>query len=119
MAKKKSTKPTNVPVGPSLTTSSVDELLMAALERGGDTLETGRYLVTFKENSGEEGLSSLGSVHGMRVADARDRQSGGSGIGLAITDRSVGLHNGSVTALNEPGGGLLVEIRLPVTDMPD
>ena len=46
--------------------------LMAALERGGDTLETGRYLVTFKENSGEEGISSLDSVHGMRVADARD-----------------------------------------------
>ncbi len=72
MAKKKITKPANVPTGPSLTSSSVDELLLAALERGGDTLETGRYLVTFKENSGEEGLSSLGSVHGMRVADARD-----------------------------------------------
>lgn len=72
MAKKKITKPANVSVGPSLTTSSVDELLLAALERGGDTLETGRYLVTFKENSGNEGLSSLGSVHGMRVADARD-----------------------------------------------
>ena len=72
MAKKKITKPVNVPTGTSLTSSSVDELLMAALERGGDTLETGRYLVTFKENSGEEGISSLGSVHGMRVADARD-----------------------------------------------
>jgi two-component system sensor histidine kinase CpxA len=50
-----------------------------------------------------------------RVADARDRQSGGTGVGLAITDRAVRLHNGRVSAVNAPGGGLLVEIRLPVS----
>jgi subtilisin family serine protease len=53
--------------------SSVEELLLAALERGGDSLETGRYLVTFKEGAVEEGLQSLGAQgQGMRVADARD-----------------------------------------------
>lgn len=51
--------------------SPVEELLLAALERGGDALETGRYLVTFKEGAHEEGIQSLG-VQGMRVADARD-----------------------------------------------
>jgi two-component system sensor histidine kinase CpxA len=50
-----------------------------------------------------------------RVAEARDRQSGGTGIGLAITDRAVRLHNGSVIARNAIDGGLLIEIRLPVT----
>jgi signal transduction histidine kinase len=50
-----------------------------------------------------------------RVDDARDRQSGGTGIGLAITDRAVRLHNGTVNARNATGGGLLIEIRLPVT----
>jgi two-component system sensor histidine kinase CpxA len=50
-----------------------------------------------------------------RVAEARDRQSGGTGIGLAITDRAVRLHNGTVNARNATGGGLLIEIRLPVT----
>lgn len=50
-----------------------------------------------------------------RVEDARDRQSGGTGIGLAITDRAVKLHNGTVNARNATGGGLLIEIRLPVT----
>lgn len=49
-----------------------------------------------------------------RVADARDRQSGGTGIGLAITERAVSLHRGNVTADNAPGGGLLVEMTLPL-----
>ena len=50
-----------------------------------------------------------------RVADARDRQSGGSGLGLSITQRAVHIHGGSVSASNVPGGGLLVEILLPIT----
>ena len=48
-----------------------------------------------------------------RVADARDRQSGGTGIGLAIAEQAVRLHGGAITASNRPGGGLLVEIYLP------
>ncbi len=48
-----------------------------------------------------------------RVAEARDRQSGSTGIGLAITERTVKLHGGSVMARNVPGGGLEVEIKLP------
>ncbi len=48
-----------------------------------------------------------------RVADARDRQTGGAGLGLAITERAVKLHGGAVKASNAPGGGLLVEIKLP------
>jgi len=50
-----------------------------------------------------------------RVDDARDRQSGGTGIGLAITERAVKLHRGSLTARNATGGGLLIEILLPVS----
>ncbi|CBE70243.1 MAG: HAMP domain-containing protein [Candidatus Methylomirabilis oxygeniifera] len=49
-----------------------------------------------------------------RVADARDRQSGGTGIGLAITERAVHLHNGTVTAANAQDGGLIVDIVLPI-----
>jgi two-component system sensor histidine kinase CpxA len=48
-----------------------------------------------------------------RVADARDRESGGVGLGLAITERAVRSHGGTVTAQNAPDGGLLVELRLP------
>jgi len=35
-------------------------------------------------------------------------------LGLAITDRAVRLHRGSIRAANRPQGGLLVEIRLPL-----
>ena len=55
----------------SLASSSVEELLLAALERGDDSFETGRSLVTFKEGAAQEGLQSLGT-QGLRVADARD-----------------------------------------------
>jgi signal transduction histidine kinase len=48
-----------------------------------------------------------------RTADARDRQTGGTGLGLAITSRAVRLYNGSVTARNAAGGGLVVDILLP------
>ncbi|NVN90793.1 MAG: HAMP domain-containing protein [Desulfuromonadales bacterium] len=49
-----------------------------------------------------------------RVNDARERQSGGAGVGLAISDRAVRLHGGSLRAFNAPGGGLIMEMELPV-----
>ena len=48
-----------------------------------------------------------------RVEDARDRQSGGMGLGLSITQRAVQIHGGTVTAANAPAGGLLVRLILP------
>lgn len=48
-----------------------------------------------------------------RVEAARERTSGGAGIGLAITERAVRLHEGTVVASNAEGGGLCVTIRLP------
>lgn len=48
-----------------------------------------------------------------RIDDARGRQTGGIGLGLAITERAVRLHGGSARAFNRSGGGLVVELRLP------
>ncbi len=48
-----------------------------------------------------------------RVDQARDRESGGAGLGLAITERSVNLHRGSIIAVNAPVKGLIVRIFLP------
>ncbi|MRR36290.1 two-component sensor histidine kinase, partial [bacterium] len=49
-----------------------------------------------------------------RSAEARDRQSGGAGIGLAITERAVRMHSGEVKAENAADSGLVVTIRLPL-----
>jgi two-component system sensor histidine kinase CpxA len=51
-----------------------------------------------------------------RTEDARDRQSGGgTGLGLAITERAVRMHGGTIKAVNAPGGGLAVEMKLSLT----
>lgn len=47
-----------------------------------------------------------------RVDDARDREAGGVGLGLAIAQRAIQLHGGTVTAANAPDGGLIVTISL-------
>lgn len=51
-----------------------------------------------------------------RADDSRDRNTGGTGLGLAIASRAVRLHGGRIGAANAPGGGLIVDIRLPLTD---
>ena len=48
-----------------------------------------------------------------RVSEARDRASGGAGLGLSIADRTVKLHRGTIDAMNVEDG-LLVTIRLPL-----
>lgn len=65
----------------------------------------------------EDTLASLFNPF-FRVAESRDRHSGGMGIGLTITDRAVRLHGGQVSAKNAPDGGLIVEISLPAKNAP-
>ena len=48
-----------------------------------------------------------------RVAESRTRDSGGDGIGLAITARVMAAHRGTATAENAVGGGLAVCLLLP------
>jgi subtilisin len=70
MAKKGSNQPPRGSAEQRMS-ATVDELLAAAQARGDESLETGRYIVTFKENSTDEGVRSL-NAQGLRVADARD-----------------------------------------------
>jgi two-component system sensor histidine kinase CpxA len=48
-----------------------------------------------------------------RRAEANRATADGAGLGLAIADRAVRLHGGSIRAKNAPDGGLIVEITLP------
>lgn len=54
-----------------------------------------------------------------RIDDARGRKTGGVGLGLAITERAVRLHGGTVKASNRREGGLQIEIRLPLAPAAD
>lgn len=73
MATKKAQNTPSVDMSANRASSPVEELLLAALERGDESFETGRYLITFKEGASDEGVKSLGvQGRGMRVADARD-----------------------------------------------
>jgi two-component system OmpR family sensor kinase len=48
-----------------------------------------------------------------RVAESRDRDTGGEGIGLAITAQVMKAHGGSATAINDPEVGFIVRLNLP------
>jgi two-component system sensor histidine kinase CpxA len=48
-----------------------------------------------------------------RVSEARERSSGGVGLGLSIADRTVKLHGGTIRAENTENG-LLVTLTLPL-----
>lgn len=89
------------PTGPApvsaAVSASTEQLLLAALERGGDTLETGRYLVTYREGMAEEGAKAL-RAQDFRMADARDF----AGQAVALEDA------GDAEALHFPEIGVAV-----------
>ena len=84
-------------------TSSADEALVRVLDRGPGVpdSELSRIFEPF-----------------YRTDKSRDHQKGGQGIGLAITTRVTELHGGSVTARNRNGGGLEIDLKLPLGPAP-
>jgi len=89
--------------------SSVDELLLAALERGGESLETGRHVVTYRDSGTEEGLKSLKSM-GMSVADTRDFKEHAVGVedaagadALLFSEIGVAVVSGGVLTIGVVG----------------
>ena len=54
-----------------------------------------------------------------RVDEARHRDSGGHGLGLAIAASAVRRHGGRISAANHESGGLEVRVVLPVSQQQD
>ncbi|GAA1005039.1 HAMP domain-containing sensor histidine kinase [Streptomyces thermogriseus] len=52
----------------------------------------------------------------VRLDDARTRDDGGAGLGLAIVRDVVRRHGGDITVGDAPGGGALFEVRLPLSE---
>jgi two-component system sensor histidine kinase CpxA len=79
--------------------------------------ENGRVIIEISDRGPgvpEEALSRLFEPF-YRPEAARGRTTGGSGLGLAITKRCIEACQGTITAQNREGGGLLVRIEVPVT----
>jgi len=53
-----------------------------------------------------------------RADSSRSRKTGGNGLGLAICKSIVERHNGKILARNVEGGGLAIEILLPIVNDP-
>lgn len=51
-----------------------------------------------------------------RIDDARNRQEGGAGLGLAIARHIAKAHNAELVATNRPEGGAQFELRFPPPD---
>ncbi len=116
-----------VPGDPNLLRSAIENVLRNAVRftQTGTTVEVA--LRTNGVTSAHEAIISIRD-HGpgvpeqelakifrpfYRVADTRSRDSGGVGLGLAITERVVQLHGGRIQAMNDPNGGLRVEMIFP------
>ena len=103
-AKKKTVTTAAEPDAGTRTSSSVDEMLLAALARGDDSLQTGRYLATFKEGAADAAAKSF-SAQGMRMADARDFTSQAASLenvadadGMVFPEIGVALIGGPAAA---------------------
>ncbi|MFZ0817796.1 MAG: ATP-binding protein [Candidatus Sulfotelmatobacter sp.] len=113
---------------PSLLHSAIENVVRNAIRytREGTTVEI--HLAMAKKPNGAEAVVSVTDCGSgvppdalkklfqpfYRLDDDRGRLTGGVGLGLAITERAVRFHGGQVAAFNRAGGGLLVEIRLPL-----
>ena len=53
-----------------------------------------------------------------RLEESRNRETGGSGLGLAVARSIVRRHGGDILLEDGPDGGLLARILLPHTPMP-
>ena len=77
--------------------------------------ENGNYVVSIQDQGPGVNEAELANIFEpfYRTDEARDRASGGYGLGLSIAQRTVALHKGSIVARNNLGGGLIVRITLP------
>jgi two-component system sensor histidine kinase CpxA len=112
---------------PNLLRSALDNVVRNAIRHTADAGEVEVNLVIAANSTGriarisvrdhgegvpEDAISHLFEPF-FRVDEARDRELGGTGLGLTIAARAIHLHSGTIRAENAAGGGLLVELTLP------
>ena len=81
--------------------------------------QDGRYQISVEDEGPGVPTTDLTMIFEpfYRVDPARNRKTGGYGVGLAIVKRTIEIHGGKVTAQNTQRG-LKVTIELPQTNLP-
>lgn len=94
--------------------SSADKNVMLSLYKG--TRKNTVYIDIEDNGPGvpEDQLTKIFNPF-YRVDTARQKKTGGYGLGLAIAKQAIQLHGGKIQASNRKEGGLLVRIILPQT----
>ncbi|MBR7889572.1 envelope stress sensor histidine kinase CpxA [Marinomonas sp. A79] len=107
---------------PQLLTSAVENMVRNAIHYGERCIKVSLEvqadtLLLRVEDDGDgvpdEELDSIFRPF-YRVSTARDRHSGGAGLGLAIAENAIRQHQGTIRAARSGLGGLLVEVSLPL-----
>tara|TARA_B100001059_G_scaffold233138_1_gene272550 strand:- start:765 stop:2144 length:1380 start_codon:yes stop_codon:yes gene_type:complete len=107
---------------PKLLMSALDNITRNAIYYGKDQVDVQFHVVqdqlTICVNDNGDGVpdDELDSIFRpfYRVSTARDRNSGGTGLGLTITESAIRQHSGTITASRSKLGGLQLEITLPI-----
>lgn len=108
---------------PNLLTSAVENVIRNAIKYSNSnisvvfSIDAIQQLTILIEDDGpgvpEEELCHIFRPF-YRISTARDRHSGGTGLGLTISENAIRQHNGTITAEKSNLGGLKVLLTLPI-----
>ena len=107
---------------PKLLMSALDNIVRNAIYYGEDVIQItmteydDHLLITVDDNGDGVPEDELEAIFRpfYRVSTARDRHSGGTGLGMTITETAVRQHSGTIKAKRSKLGGLCVEVILPL-----
>ncbi len=116
-------RPTHIQAQPLALKRCLSNLLENAVRYGGgqvdvDVQDTGTMLAVAIRDRGPglpEQYAEKVFEPFFRVEHSRNRQTGGSGLGLSIARNIARQHGGDITLTNREGGGLEALLRLPRT----